>query len=99
MPHRTVALALALALALVALAAPSAAQDASGAAITGDDATGTAAQAQAVPPARVAIELGDVEIKVRSLRVTVTLDPEDAAALGEALTGAALRAGAESTGE
>ena len=51
-----------------------------------------------VPPARVAIELGDVEVKVRSLRIVLTLDPDRAAALGEALGGMATRAGAEPDG-
>ena len=50
------------------------------------------------PPARVAIELGDVELKVRSLRIVLALDPDRAAALGEALTDMAVRGGAEPDG-
>ena len=63
------------------------------------DPAAEARQAQdRTPPARVAIELGDVEVKIRSLRIVLTLDPDRAAALGEALTGAAMRAGAEPDG-
>ena len=60
------------------------------------------AVAQEAPeaPARVVIELGDVEVKVRSLTVTVTLDPERAAALAEAVAGASTaRIEAEPTDE
>ena len=46
------------------------------------------------------IELGDVELKVRSLTVTVTLDPERAAALAEAVSAASTaRIEAETRGE
>lgn len=40
------------------------------------------------PPARVAIELGDVELKVRSLRILITIDPERAEALASQISGA-----------
>ena len=113
MPHSTPAAGPAsLGLCLALLAAPVAAQEggasgaggAGGAAIPLADPPASAAPARpaaaenAAPPARVAIELGDVEVKVRRLRIVLTLDPDRAAALGEALTGAAVRAGAEPDG-
>ena len=96
MPNRTAILALMLA----TLAGPAAAQDASGAAITADDRASPVAPAAAAPAsaASVAIELGDVELKVRRVGVIVTLDPEDAAALAGALSGAAVRIDGEGSG-
>lgn len=47
-----------------------------------------AAQEAPEAPARVVVELGDVEVKVRRLTVTVTLDPDRAAALAETVAGA-----------
>lgn len=76
---------IALAAALL-LAAPAGAQD--------------APREGAQPPARVVVELGDVELKVRSLTLTVTLDPERAAALAETVSGASTaRIEAETDGE
>ena len=92
----------AVAAALLALA-PAAAQDArpsgaEGAAIAPPDALAppdasraVAAPEPAAPPTRVAIELGDVEVKVRSLRIVLTLDPERAAALVEGLSDVTVR--------
>ena len=59
------------AFALMSLASPAAAQPAE--------------TDPAAPPARVVIDLGDVEVKVRRLTLTVTLDPDRAAALAEAV--------------
>ena len=66
-------------------------------------AAGTPAAAQdapEAPPARVVIELGDVEVKVRSLTLTVTLDPERAEALARSVSAASTaRIEAETDGE
>ena len=93
MTHRTAALAACLALAAGASAG---AQDAArGAAIPLAEAPPPQARASArdaPPPARVEIVLGDVEVKLRSVRVVLTLDPDRAAALGEALSSATVQA-------
>ena len=93
MTHRIAALAACLALAGGAPVAG--AQDAaSGAAIPLAE-TPPPSQAPArgaPPPARVEIVLGDVEVKLRSVRVILTLDPDRAAALGESLSNATVQA-------
>ena len=95
MTCRTMALAACLALAGGAPIAD--AQDAArGAAIPLAEAPPPQARARAgdaPPPARVEIVLGDVEVKLRSVRVVLTLDPDRAAALAGALSDATVQVG------